>query len=146
MNVNISFTKSSDVHLHPATVSWMNPQTPGGSFLLSMQMPWLKQTGTNIQIDLRHLHKICGSPPETVVGFQMLVLWLRSVTYQHWEFPSTKLHLGLCPWINHHNSTSLPLQKPEIWVMIIFSFAINNKETLDKWLPGVKTPNPQFTI
>lgn len=66
VNVNISATKSSDIHLPfpPQIVPCMSgkPQMPGGSFSFFVQhMPWLKQVGTYVQIDHSHLCHAGGS-------------------------------------------------------------------------------------
>lgn len=58
-----------DVHLKPARECLRHINEPtniGGSLHLSMQIPRSKQMASNIQTDLHHLHKICGSPPGNI--------------------------------------------------------------------------------
>lgn len=98
-------------------------------------MAWLKQRGANIPIDRRHLYKVCGfvaQPP----GNSSLVPDTNSVA-EACYLPALRMY----PWMNHHLSTSLPLQMTKIWVIFSFAFSIIRKNKKNK--SGVKSPNPK---
>ncbi len=63
MNVNISATKSSNIHLQPSQNCPLHARERLNTWRLSLfrHMPWFKQRGTNIRINLCHLQQCLGS-------------------------------------------------------------------------------------
>lgn len=88
MNVNISFTKSSDVHLHPATNCPLHISEPTNTwrlFLFLCPANGMVKTKGHKHPDRSPSFIQCLwlNPRATVLWFQIPILWLRPVTHQH---------------------------------------------------------------